>query len=98
MHETDTPEKVGSNDGLGVWSPIDAVSACGVVLLTAQDSEGERRTFVAEISRNGATGKSEWFITRGCAGWKKLHSGWNPILWMPLPQAPNAEEQTNAQN
>jgi len=65
------------------WQPIETAPATGLILLTVEGPDGERRTFAAEAS-HGDEGW-HWLITTGWTGWRKLHQGWTPVSWARLP-------------
>jgi len=68
------------------WQPIHTAPHSGVVLLAVQSDAGECRTFAAEASHSERG--HEWQVTVGWMGWQRLHSGWLPMYWMPLPSPP----------
>jgi len=68
------------------WQTIETAPNSGVILLAVEDSAGERRSYVAEISNEDDGQK--WMVTVGWLGWSYLHAGWTPIGWMPLLPPP----------
>ena len=70
------------------WQPIETAPSC-IILLAVQHGD-ERRTMVAQISHSDNDG---WFfmVTHGWDGWTRLHRGWTPMRWSPLPAPPETE-------
>jgi hypothetical protein len=73
-----------------IWQPIETAPKDGLILLTVEALDGERRTFPAEASHHD--GQMVWLITTGWGGWKSLHSSWRPVAWMPLPPPPEGDK------
>lgn len=79
------------------WRPIESAPKGGVVLLAVRGYENadERRTYAAEMSHEDGT--ERWIVTTGWVGWTRLHGGWEPFGWTPLPAPPALSDQPTRQ-
>lgn len=67
---------------ISLLHPMADAPGSGMILLVVS-AHGDTKVFPSEWSTSPEGG--HWVVTSGWAGWTKLHYGWTPIGWSPMP-------------